>query len=376
MSGPKKIKKLPVIILLLLIINAGVAAGCLGSQLFSRGDVLYPRITPNFSAPAVHCPVYSFPFGNGTVTLSIPLNNSVYAGAKSAEKAVVIYGNVSEEIWTAESYMAMVDDPLQEEFYTVLRAQFRKIRDAGSLDDNEYLELITVFVQSLHYETVAENPPKFPIETFAEGSGDCDDKSLLLAGLLSREGYHVALFSFRPESHMAVGVSSPSAKFKNTSYTYIETTNLSFICIVPEGLAGGITLSSDPLVIPVGNGTRVYTACDQTSAINHAYTASSKRAEQLVPSLKDMDRQLEEKHSRIDAASNNLQVLRQQGAIREYNAQVPSYNLLVAEYNRQRDQYRTMAAKYNSYVNIYGYIVGHGYDRKGTYEWIIQHPLP
>jgi hypothetical protein len=158
----KKDQKIPVIILLLLIIGAGVAAGCLGSQLFSRRDVLYPRITPKFSAPAVHSPVYSIPFGHGTVTLSIPLNNSVYAGAKSAEKDVIIHGNVSEEIWTAESYMAMVDDPEQEEFYTVLRAQFRKIRDAGSLDDNEYLELITASVQTLRYETVAENPPKFP----------------------------------------------------------------------------------------------------------------------------------------------------------------------------------------------------------------------
>jgi hypothetical protein len=89
-----------------------------------------------------------------------------------------------------------------------------------------------------------------------------------------------------------------------------------------------------------------------------------------------MDRQLEEKHSRINVANDNLQALRQQGAIREYNSQVSSYNLLVAEYNRQRDQYRTMAAKYNSYVNIHDYILGHGYDRKGTYDWVIQHPLP
>jgi hypothetical protein len=47
-----------------------------------------------------------------------------------------------------------------------------------------------------------------------------------------------------------------------------------------------------------------------------------------------MDRQLEEKHSRINVANDNLQALRQQGAIREYNSQVSSYNLLVAEYNR------------------------------------------
>jgi hypothetical protein len=96
----------------------------------------------------------------------------------------------------------------------------------------------------------------------------------------------------------------------------------------------------------------------------------------MVPALEGLDRGLKEKHSRIDAMDNNLQTLRQQGAIRGYNAQVSSYNLLVAEYNRQRDQYTTMVAKYNTCISIHDYILNHGYDRKGTYMWVVQHPLP
>ncbi len=75
----------------------------------------------------------------------------------------------------------------------------QKLTKSGSrqnLSDDEYLELIAVYVQSLRYETQEQNPAKFPIETVVDRAGDCDDKSLLFAGLLSREGYPVALLLF------------------------------------------------------------------------------------------------------------------------------------------------------------------------------------
>jgi hypothetical protein len=46
------------------------------------------------------------------------------------------------------------------------------------------------------------------------------------------------------------------------------------------------------------------------------------------------------------------------------------------QYNTQRDQYTKSVAKYRSYVSIHDYILNHGYDRKGTYTWVVQHPLP
>ena len=104
-----------------------------------------------------------------------------------------------------------------------------KVKTSRNLSDDEYLELMSDFVQSLRYETIKENPAKFPIETVMDGAGDCDDKSLLLAGLLSHEGYTVALLSFGPETHMATGVGSTDYLYKNTSYAFVETTNVSFV---------------------------------------------------------------------------------------------------------------------------------------------------
>jgi hypothetical protein len=85
----------------------------------------------------------------------------------------------------------------------------KKIREVNKLNDDQYLELISVFVQSIPYaSTGGGGQPKFPIETFVDQTGDCDDKSLLLAALLSREGFNVSLLYFEPEEHMAIGVSS------------------------------------------------------------------------------------------------------------------------------------------------------------------------
>lgn len=92
---------------------AGVlAAGCLGGLFTLHADVVYPGIVPNTSAPPEKDPAYSFPFGSATVTLSIPVNSSVYAGAKAADKTVTIYGNLSEDVWMPDSYLAMINDHL------------------------------------------------------------------------------------------------------------------------------------------------------------------------------------------------------------------------------------------------------------------------
>ena len=67
---------------------------------------------------------------------------------------------------------------------------------------------MAVYVQSLRYESIHQNPAKFPVETIVDSAGDCDVKSLLLARLLAREGYSVALLSFEPEAHMPIAVGS------------------------------------------------------------------------------------------------------------------------------------------------------------------------
>jgi hypothetical protein len=328
----------------LLILCMTLSAGCM-EQLLHQNKVVPPHIVPQINTMAPPDPVYNFPFEHSTITLTMPINGSVYAGAKAADKEVTVYGNVSENTWVAQTYLSMMNDPNQEEFYNNLLTRIREIKIRDNLNDDEYVELITVFVQSIHYETIGENSVKFPIETFTDKSGDCDDKSLLLAGLLAREGYRTILLSFPEESHMAVGIACNGTEYKNTGYAYIEATNFSFIGVPPDGLAGGVVLHTDPIVIQVDDGTKIYGRCNQTRYLHEMYMTSEKKFSQLS--------------QQADAMKTELQVLSDARNVNTYNQRVRVYYDLIS--------------KIRQYSEIHNYILTHQYDRKGTFEWVKSH---
>ncbi len=336
----------------------------------TRNSVVVPHIKMGSSEAQPLIATHAFPFERGTAMITVPVNAAVYQGAKTADKSVSIYGNISENVWVADSYRAMVTDPAQDQFYTDLIGEFRKIKDQQGLSDDEYLELMTVYTQSITYETTPDNPAKYPVEVVAEGSGDCDDKSLLLAGLLSHEGYKVALLSFDPESHMAVGIGSDDMPYKNTGYSYIETTDVSFVGVPPDTLRGGVTLTSDPLVIPIGNGTKTYHSGKQVQYIQDVGNQSFQQVSGLEPQVKTLESDLNTKQSRITALESQMQIQKNSGNISGYNAQVSVHNALVSEYNAELASYRQLYSRYETFAGIYNYILRHQYDRKGVYEYL------
>ncbi|MCK9631137.1 MAG: hypothetical protein M0R30_05785 [Methanoregula sp.] len=310
--------------------------------IINQNTVVPPHIEPQETNISIPAPVHSFPFEQVIISVTSPVDPSVYVGAKVADKETLIRGNVSEDAWLETTYLSMIDDPSQEQFYTDLIRDLRVIRDEHGLNDDEYLELIAVFVQSVRYETTSESPPKFPIETYVDKSGDCDDKSLLLAGLLSREGYNVSLLSFTPESHMAIGVACPDDEYRQTGYVFIETTNLSFVGVPTDSLREGVTLYSDPQVIPVGNGTKTFGSCKESLYLGSIIKTSEMNVKDLT--------------IRIDSLKAEMDGYYVQRDAQKYNQQVPLYNDL----QRQRMQY----------AELHNYILNHQYDRKGTYQHV------
>lgn len=336
----------------------------------TRNSVVVPHIKMGSSEAQPLIATHTFPFERGTATITVPVNPAVYQGAKTADKSVSIYGNISENVWVADSYRAMVTDPAQDQLYTDLTEELRKIRDQQGLSDDEYLELITVYTQSIKYETTPENPAKYPVEVVVEESGDCDDKSLLLAGLLSHEGYKVALLLFDPESHMAVGIGSDDMPYKNTGYSYIETTDISFVGVPPDTLRGGVTLTSNPLIIPLGNGTKTFHSGKQVKYIQDVYIQSIQQVSGLEIQVKTLESDLNTKQSRITALELQMQIQKNSGNIPGYNAQVSAHNALVTEYNAQLASYRQLYSHYETLAGIHNYILGHQHDRKGVYEYV------
>ena len=344
----------------------------ISSVVFPKEAVIAPHITPNLnllqSSPIIIS--HQFPFEKTTISLTFPINVSVHEGARQAEKATTVYGNISETVWLAQSYRAMVQDPAQDSIYTALLAETDKIRHQQKLSDDEYLELITVYTQSLNYETREQNPAKFPVETIVDNAGDCDDKSLLLAGLLSREGYPVVLLLFGPESHMAVGVGSDDYFYKNTGYTFVETTNYSFVGVPTEKLGGNLTLYSDPVIIPISNGTKIYTSGSETRYIHDMYMLSDMKVKELEPQVKNMESDLTSQQEKIAQLKSQIQETRNTGNSNSYNAQVAIHNTLVSDYNSRLNAYRQLFARYEKYALVHNYILEHMYDRKGVFEYI------
>ena len=328
-------------------------------------SVKVPHITLAPAQPSPVIAMHTFPFEQAAVTITLPVDAALYNGAKSTDKSVALRGNVSEKIWVSDSYHAMVNDSAQAGFYNDLAGEFSRIKQDQHLTDDEYVDLMMAYVQSLTYVTKPNNPAKFPVETAVDQSGDCDDKSLLLAGLLSHEGYKIALFVFDPESHMAVGIGSPDSLYKNTGYAYIETTNFSFAGIPPDSLQGGVVLRSDPLVIPIGSGTRVYSSGKETAYINDAVTRADQKATELATQIESLNTELTAKKAQISELETQMQQLKSAGNIAAYNAQVSTHNALVSEYNARLSTYRSFVSQFNTYSSLHNYVLDHAYTGKG-----------
>lgn len=353
-------------VLLLVLVAAALGAGCAG--ILPGPPAAPPAIVPVEGASLDDLPVYTFPFEDGEETIRIDPDPAVYAGAKEADRRLHLYRNLPEEEWIPIYYRAFESEPHLEPFYADLLAALRGIRDQQDLDDDRYLELIAAFVQSIPYRTDASiTEPKFPIETYVDGEGDCDDKSLLLAGLLAREGYGVALFYFGDEAHMAVGVRSAGCHYRNTTYAYIETTNTSYVGIPPAALSNGTVLSSDPLVIPVGDGPRLYGGCDQVRTIERALSSSLARVRALAPELAARAQELEAERESLETFGARLKALARSGEIREYNRLVPEYNQKTREYNDAAQSYNALLAESRAAVDVHNHLVTHAHDRPGSY---------
>lgn len=356
----------------LLVVAMALSAAYIGGLFLPHASVVSPHIIPVSSDRSPIISTHSYSFEKEIITITVPVSDSVYQGAKLTNKEVTIYGNISKEVWIADSYRSMVNDPAQEDLYHALTMEFKKVKDSRGLSDDEYLELITTFVQSLRYETLTDNPAKFPVETVVDGSGDCDDKSLLLAGLLSREGYRVALLSFGNESHMALGVAADGFLYKNTNYSYIETTNFSFVGIPADTLRGGRMLQSDPVIIPLGNGTKIYTSGNETSFISNAYKRSEQKVREMEPQIKNHEADLTIRQEQIARLESQMQGMRGSGNIQDYNAQVSVHNRLVSDYNTRLNAYKALFAQYENAVKVHNYILEHNFDRPGVYAYVKQ----
>lgn len=160
---------------------------------------------------------------------------------------------------------AVVAAQAESAFMDRLVGEMRRIRDERDLDSDEYLELLVTAVQSIPYGDTEVDTLLGP-QVCARGAGICTDKSLLLASLLLRESYDSVLWVFSTQKHVAVGVRSTSADFRDTGYAFVETTALRFIGQASQEYLAPGPVAESPVQISLG-GTKAYTAGNEVEVI-------------------------------------------------------------------------------------------------------------
>jgi hypothetical protein len=190
----------------------------------------------------------------------VPVNASINHAANTSKNKQMIIDDKEFRLF----YQQMVADTAMEPFYKDILKEVRKLRYKGgkTLTDDEYLEMIVSFVQQIPYDNTSGGV-RYPIDVIYDQKGDCDEKSILLTGLLSREGYDVGLLLFPSLKHATAGIrihlvtNNPSFRVfsdGNRDYVYIETTTTRLIGFYPDEYK----TASQPIIVPVGSGTLNY----------------------------------------------------------------------------------------------------------------------
>ncbi|WP_319378064.1 hypothetical protein [uncultured Methanocorpusculum sp.] len=193
-----------------------------------------------------------FPFREEIVSGEITLHLAPYNGAKAeGSKSIPLFGYSPQKY-----YAAIANDPAQDEMYAKLLGFFDGYSKEHDLTSDEYVELLTTYVQNIPYKTVGASV-NFPIETVIENKGDCDDKSVLLAGLLAKSGYAAGVVVFSEENHMTAAIKEAESEQVISNYVLIETTRYAYIgenAAVIRSRARNRTRVREDSVILVGGG--------------------------------------------------------------------------------------------------------------------------
>lgn len=305
----KILKKILIPILIFCMITSS-AAGIAGMQ------AVYPKITADPNDTSVKVVEIGFPFRGETVSGEIILGLAPYYGAKQeGSKATPLFG-CSPEMY----YRAIAEDPAHDEMYAKLLGFFAEYAEAHDLTSDQYVELLTTYVQNIPYKTVGAEV-NFPIETVIEDRGDCDDKSILLAGLLAKSGYAAGVVVLSEENHMKAAVKIEGGENQISEYILIETTRFAYIgedSALIRNRVRNRTRVREESVIRIGGGTAAYSAAWQVDTI------LEERGE-IVSVIESLGQEMRVLQNKIADQEKLLEQSYDQGLYEQYEKNLTSY---------------------------------------------------
>lgn len=262
--------ELAVAVAIAFVVLSGQALGWARWQLFAlRID---GASTQSDAAPA-RVASWSFAFRDRAVTLRVPISVNELDAARNVDTSAMFAASGSLR---AHYVSHVVRVQSRSAFIGSLADELRRVRRERGLDDDEYLELITRSVQSLRYDTVGRRV-SLPVEVVASGSGVCSEKALLLAAIMLHEGYETGMWVFDSQSHVALAVGSDGAQFRDSGYSFIETTRIAYVGEYDVAFRAAGPLCRPPQFIALG-GTRRYHAGREVEFILQELAVAQKRA--------------------------------------------------------------------------------------------------
>jgi len=157
-------------------------------------------------------------------------------------------------------YRQYVSDPVQEKY---LADFVRNIHDRSELRE-ERVRIAVSLIQHIPYAPTTRT--LYPYEVLHYDMGKCEDKSILMAYVLSQMGYGTSLFLYYPEHHMALGLKCPKQySYNGSGYCFVETTAPAIMTYSNGTYVEVGKLVSTPEIIKISDG-------DSFDQISEEYT--------------------------------------------------------------------------------------------------------
>ena len=257
-----------------------------------------------------------------------------------------------------DQYDTFVYDSYDED---VLNTIIDAISESEGRKDYDLAQLLVAFVQSIPYDHSAKEA-KFTMETLYNKTGDCDDKSILLAKLLSHAGYQTCLFIYEEGQHMAVGlkVDDNTDAYKD-GYVFIESTGYNPIGNIPEKFADNVDIrNEDPKIIEVdiANSSHAISGYDELkdfyslikNKYGEGYFNTTVEGRIIYEKITNLNFELSEIESISNALENEINTKR--NSLDNTNTDdVAQFNKLVAQYNSLTSDYSNKIVSVNRLIS-------------------------
>ena len=332
---------------------------------------------------------FTWRYHGKTYTLEATLYDSLYEFYRSLPTGVPLASGAAgkdTEWWTRLNALFLRAIDGDSTVPDIARA-IRRLGEQNSLDENQLVELVAAFVQSIPYDQgktdrretgldgISEKTT-YPYEVLYDQTGVCQDKSYLAYRILQELGMGVSIFLFPDprDNHMAVGVRCPS-EYANydSGYCFLETTGTgNKIGTIPSLVSASRVATAQ---IEIGDvlddrSEERYQALGRVEILNEApgkeYTGiidtlkTRDRLERLREDIAEYKRQLRERKSvvaseeeELDRYDSRLAKLKREERYEEYNALVKSYNRLVTKLERDIASYNDLVEKSNQAISQY-----------------------